>query len=65
MAVNAANTKLKDVMADPYMEGFDVGGMSGNRAFGDTLDRMYNGSKIAILGIMPNGAGIDRGQGDR
>ena len=59
--VNVANTKLKDVMADLHMEGFDVGlEMSGNpRAFGDMLDCMYNGGKIAMLGIMPNGAGID------
>ncbi len=43
------------------MEGFDVGlEMSGNpRAFNDMLDCMYNGGKIALLGILPNGAGID------
>ena len=29
------------------------------RAFGDMLDCMYHGGKIAMLGIMPRGAGID------
>ena len=51
----------QDVMADLHMEGFDVGlEMSGNpRAFGDMLDCMYNGGKIAILGIAPAGFEID------
>ncbi|RZZ89048.1 L-threonine 3-dehydrogenase [Pseudoxanthomonas winnipegensis] len=59
--VNVANTSLKDVMADLHMEGFDVGlEMSGNpRAFNDMLDCMYHGGKIAMLGIMPRGAGAD------
>jgi threonine 3-dehydrogenase len=48
-------------MADLHMEGFDVGlEMSGNpRAFNDMLDCMYHGGKIAMLGIMPKGAGAD------
>lgn len=48
-------------MADLHMEGFDVGlEMSGNpRAFNDMLDCMYHGGKIAMLGIMPRGAGCD------
>ena len=59
--VNVSNTSLKDVMADLHMEGFDVGlEMSGNpRAFNDMLDCMYHGGKIAMLGIMPKGAGAD------
>ena len=59
--VNVSNTSLKEVMADLHMEGFDVGlEMSGNpRAFADMLDCMYNGGKIAMLGIMPKGAGVD------
>ncbi len=59
--VNVANTSLKDVMKDLHMEGFDVGlEMSGNaRAFNDMLDCMYHGGKIALLGIMPQGAGAD------
>jgi hypothetical protein len=48
-------------MADLHMEGFDVGlEMSGNpRAFNDMLDCMYHGGKIALLGHLPKGAGID------
>jgi len=59
--VNVANQSLKDVMSDLHMEGFDVGlEMSGNpRAFNDMLDCMYHGGKIAMLGIMPKGAGCD------
>jgi threonine 3-dehydrogenase len=59
--VNVSNTSIKDVMADLHMEGFDVGlEMSGNpRAFNDMLDCMYHGGKIAMLGIMPKGAGAD------
>ena len=59
--VNIANQSLKDVMNDLHMEGFDVGlEMSGNpRAFNDMLDCMYHGGKIAMLGIMPKGAGCD------
>jgi threonine 3-dehydrogenase len=43
------------------MEGFDVGmEMSGNaHAFNDMLDCMYHGGKVALLGILPRGAGID------
>jgi threonine 3-dehydrogenase len=43
------------------LEGFDVGmEMSGSPvAFGDMLDKMINGGSIAMLAIMPSGAGID------
>jgi len=59
--VNVAKQSLKDVMADLHMEGFDVGlEMSGNpTAFNDMLDCMYHGGKIALLGILPKGAGVD------
>lgn len=59
--VNVTDTKLKDVMADLHMEGFDVGlEMSGNpHAFNDMLDCMYHGGKIALLGLLPKGAGVD------
>jgi threonine 3-dehydrogenase len=61
-AVNVKNEKLKDVMKDLGMtEGFDVGlEMSGNKqAFGDMLEHMIPGGNIAMLGILPNGTGID------
>ena len=59
--VNVAKESVKDVMKELRMEGFDVGlEMSGNpRAFADMLDGMYHGGKVALLGILPNGAGID------
>ncbi len=59
--VNVSQQSLKDVMADLHMEGFDVAlEMSGNpKAFDDMLDCMYHGGKIALLGILPKGAGID------
>ncbi len=60
--VDARTTKLADVMHDLGMkEGFDVGlEMSGNpRAFNDLIDSMCHGGKIAMLGIMPGGTGID------
>ena len=42
-------------------EGFDVGfEMSGSpQAFGEMLNKMINGGKIAMLAIMPTGSGID------
>jgi threonine 3-dehydrogenase len=48
-------------MRDLHMEGFDVAlEMSGNpQAFNDMLDSMYHGGKVALLGILPKGAGID------
>ena len=59
--VNVAKQSIKDVMADLHMEGFDVAlEMSGNpAAFNDMLDCMYHGGKVALLGILPRGAGID------
>ncbi len=59
--VNVSKTSVKEVMADLHMEGFDVGlEMSGNpHAFNDMLDCMYHGGKIALLGILPKGAGVD------
>lgn len=60
--VDASREKLKDVMPTIGMtEGFDVGlEMSGAApAFRDMIDTMNNGGKIAILGIAPEGFGID------
>ncbi|MEX6634318.1 L-threonine 3-dehydrogenase [Hyphococcus lacteus] len=61
-AVNVTKKPLRDVMNDLGMtEGFDIGlEMSGvPTAFESMLDTMNHGGKIAMLGIMPNGAGID------
>ncbi len=59
--VNVSRHSIKETMADLHMEGFDVGlEMSGNpTAFNDMLHCMYNGGKVALLGLLPAGAGID------
>ncbi len=60
--VNVTNKNLKEVMAELGMtEGFDVGlEMSGvPSAFSEMLDTMNHGGKIALLGIMPQGTGIN------
>jgi len=59
--VNVSKQSVRDVMKELHMEGFDVGlEMSGNQAaFNDMLDCMYHGGKVALLGILPRGAGID------
>ncbi|WP_421592984.1 L-threonine 3-dehydrogenase [Shinella sp. M27] len=60
--VDASRQDLKDVMNEIGMtEGFDVGlEMSGAPpAFRSMIDTMNNGGKIAILGIAPDGFGID------
>lgn len=60
--VDASKEDLSEVMAKIGMtEGFDVGlEMSGAPpAFRSMIDAMNNGGKIAILGIAPDGFGID------
>jgi len=48
--------KIRDSIDALDMVGFDVGlEMSGSpKAFEEMIDNMYNGSKIALLGILPN-----------
>jgi threonine 3-dehydrogenase len=52
---------ITEAMKQLNMRGFDVGlEMSGSpAAFREMLEYMYNGSNISLLGIMPDGAGID------
>jgi len=59
--INVGREKLADVLREIGIEGFDVGlEMSGHPgAFNDMLKAMYHGGKIALLGLLPNGAGID------
>jgi len=60
--VDVSHEKLRDVMDELNMtEGFDVGlEMSGvPTAFNDMLHTINHGGKIALLGIMPSGTGID------
>jgi len=61
-AVNISRQSLRDVMDDLNMtEGFDVGlEMSGvSAAFDSLLETINHGGKIALLGILPAGTGID------
>lgn len=61
-AVNVAKEELQQVMKELGMtEGFDVGlEMSGNaQAFQQMLNTMNNGGRIAMLGLMPAGTGIN------
>lgn len=59
--VNPLHETLDDVIRDLGMSGFDVGlECSGSpHALNDMLAHMYNYGKIALLGILPNGTGID------
>jgi threonine 3-dehydrogenase len=61
-ALNVTRESLDDTMQELGMEeGFDVGmEMSGNpQAFQDMLRTMHHGGKIALLGILPSGTGVD------
>jgi threonine 3-dehydrogenase len=63
--VNVARESLKDVMAALGMtEGFDVGlEMSGvPSAFASLIEQMNHGGKVALLGIQPDGVGIQWSQ---
>ncbi len=60
--VDVTRENLRDVRKELGMVGgFDIGmEMSGNpEAFELMLENMYNGGRIALLGLLPNGAGID------
>ncbi|HZW39456.1 MAG TPA: L-threonine 3-dehydrogenase [Ignavibacteriaceae bacterium] len=61
-AVDISKENIRDVMQQLGMkEGFDVGlEMSGNpKALNSMIDVMFHGGKIALLGILPSGAGVD------
>jgi threonine 3-dehydrogenase len=60
--VNVARENLDEAMhAQNIHEGFDIGlEMSGNaEAFNDMLHHMYNGGRVALLGILPAKTIID------
>ena len=52
---------IADAVKQLDMHGFDIGlEMSGApRAFSDMIDNMYNGSKISLLGILPNDTTVE------
>ncbi|MDP2791554.1 MAG: L-threonine 3-dehydrogenase [Rectinemataceae bacterium] len=61
-AVNIAKESLKEVQKELGMVGgFDIGlEMSGNpKALEQMIENMYNGGRMALLGLLPDGAGID------
>ena len=61
-AVNVTKEKLPDVVKELGMRGgFDVGlEMSGSiKAFNDMIEVMYHGGNIALLGILPENAGVN------
>ncbi len=59
--VNVMNDSIPAMVKRLGIDGFDIGlEMSGNpKAFEDMLDNMYHGGKIALLGILPSGTGIN------
>ncbi len=60
--INASKEEIHGIIPSLDMVGgFDIGlEMSGSPlAFSQMLGAMYNGGRIALLGILPNGAGID------
>ncbi len=59
--VNVARENLRDIVDVLDIDGFDVGlEMSGHPgAFEDMLHVMYHGGRVALLGILPKGAGVD------
>ncbi|MDR2473220.1 MAG: L-threonine 3-dehydrogenase [Tannerella sp.] len=62
MTVNPAKGEnVADTMKYLNIKGFDVGlEMSGApQAFNEMLNCMYNGSNVSLLGILPDGAGVN------
>ncbi len=59
--VNVTESSIEDCMKDLDMVGFDIGlEMSGNAsAFESMLKNMYNGGRVALLGLLPQSAKID------
>jgi threonine 3-dehydrogenase len=59
--INVNRSSIADLVHELNIEGFDIGfEMSGNPgAFNDLLHHMYHGGKVALLGLLPKGTGID------
>lgn len=63
--VNVTRSSIEEAMQELGMTGgFDVGlEMSGHpQAFESMLENMFHGGKIALLGILPEGTGVDWNQ---
>lgn len=62
MTINPAKGEtIEGAIAELKMHGFDIGlEMSGSpQAFDSMISNMYNGSKISLLGILPNTTTVD------
>jgi len=59
--INTSETPLKEALKDIGIDGFAVGlEMSGSEAgLNDLISNMQNGGKIALLGVLSDGAAID------
>lgn len=59
--VNVKQSSIAETVSELGIEGFDIGlEMSGNPgAFNDLLHHMYHGGKVALLGLLPAGTGVD------
>ncbi|MFU8831496.1 MAG: L-threonine 3-dehydrogenase [Wenzhouxiangella sp.] len=59
--INVRNERLTDILEELNIDGFDIGmEMSGHpQAFNDLLHCMYHGGKVALLGLLPKGTGVD------
>ena len=65
MTINPAKGEtIEGAIAELKMHGFDIGlEMSGSpQAFDSMISNMYNGSKISLLGILPNTTTVDWGK---
>jgi threonine 3-dehydrogenase len=59
--INVKHESIADAVKALEIDGFDIGlEMSGSPiAFNDMLKAMFHGGHVAMLGILPNGSGID------
>lgn len=59
--INVTRESVAERVSQLGIDGFDVGlEMSGNpTAFSDLIDHMYNGGKVALLGLLPKGTSPD------
>jgi threonine 3-dehydrogenase len=59
--VNVTRSSIADKVKELGIEGFDIGlEMSGHPgAFDDMLHHMFHGGKVALLGLLPAGTGVD------
>ena len=60
-AINVKRGSIAETVSELGIQGFDVGlEMSGHPgAFNDLLHNMYHGGKVALLGLLPAGTGVD------